>query len=162
MMEAPVREIPPMKLIFLDIDGVLNNRASMRQHSKTHSIYNLDADCVACLNKLCMLSGAYCVVSSTWRHGWPVAAFLQFMRERGFLGWIIDRTPNMPGQERGVEIAAYLSQCRERGHPVESFVILDDDSDMGPLLPYLVRTTTALGLEAQHVDAALAILDRPT
>lgn len=156
---AGTHVVPPMKIIFLDIDGVINNRASMKRHSETKTIYNLDPPCIAQLNILCRDSGAYCVVSSTWRRGWPVAALWQLMKAHGFLGYVIDRTDYLSGQERGVEIAAYLTQCRERGYPVESFVILDDDSDMGPLKPYLVQTRSADGLQAEHVAAALKILE---
>ena len=151
-----------MKVIFLDIDGVINNRASMSRHSETKTIYNVDPDCISNLNVLCMDSGAYCVLSSTWRRRWPVAALLQFLRDQGFLGWIIDRTPWLSGEERGVEIAAYLNECIEKKYPIESFVILDDDSDMGPLLPHLVKTDHVLGLTRDDVGRALEILNGET
>lgn len=146
-----------MKLIFLDVDGVLNNRRSMAANPGT--IHNVHRPCVALLNEICEKTGAYCVLSSTWRHSWPVAAFQMFLEDHGFTGRVIDRTCHLPGQDRGVEISAYLAECTKREYPVESWVILDDDSDMGPLLPYLVRTITRVGLEFGHVEAAVKVLN---
>jgi hypothetical protein len=56
---------------------------------------------------------------------------------------------------RGEEIAAYLSGLEER----PPMVILDDDSDMGELIPYLVRTNFEHGLDGRDMETAIALLN---
>lgn len=146
-----------MRVIFLDVDGVLNNRYSM---SLGGGLYNVDPRCVEALNKICTEANAVCVLSSTWRLGWPILAFQQFMEENGFTGKVVDKTPVMRDEERGAEIAAYITQCNEHGYPIESWVILDDDSDMGPLLPFLVQTDHEKGLMEWQADKAIEILNQ--
>ena len=43
-------------------------------------------------------------------------------------------------------------------HEVESFVILDDSSDMAHLMPKLVHTSMETGLTEDHVEQALSLL----
>ena len=144
----------PLRLIFLDVDGVLNNRESIAKPG----LHTVHGPCVEHLSRLCEATGALCVLSSTWRLVWPLPAFEAFLRDHGFTGRVVDRTPHLPDHERGMEIAAYLEQCRSRGYPAEAFVILDDDADMGPLLPFLVQTSTFEGLTEEAVDKATRVL----
>lgn len=58
---------------------------------------------------------------------------------------------------RGAEIAAWLAEQAD----VESFVILDDDSDMGHLAHRLVETDCVIGLTQEDADRAIAILNAP-
>jgi hypothetical protein len=146
-----------MRVIFLDVDGVLNNRASMIAGD---TMWNVDPECVQALNRICADGDAVCVLSSTWRQSWPIIAFQQFLCKHGFTGITVDRTPIMHDEERGVEIASYISNCADRGYPLKSWVILDDDADMGPLLPFLVQTKNEEGLTMEHVEKALAILNQ--
>lgn len=145
-----------MKLIFLDVDGVLNNRESMRGCGK--DIFRVNRECVRHLNKICVTTGACCVLSSTWRFSWPIAAFQQFLEDHGFCGQVIDSAPRLPNEARGAEIEHYLLQCEQQGYPIESWIILDDDSDMGDLLPFLIQTKTEIGLEEEHVGRAIEML----
>jgi PIN domain nuclease of toxin-antitoxin system len=64
-------------------------------------------------------------------------------------GEVIDKTPHDWDAERGEEIACWLGD-----HPVESFVIIDDDKDMRKMMPFLVKTKFEFGLTAG--DAARA------
>lgn len=145
-----------MKVIFLDVDGVLNNRYSMSK--KFDTIYKVHKPCVARLNRLCVRTGAVCVLSSTWRLYWPIVAFQQFLEKNGFTGLVVDRTDDLQGCMRGIEIGKYIAQCRVRDFPIESFVILDDDNDMGELDTYLVQTKTEIGLDQDCVERAIEIL----
>lgn len=85
-------------------------------------------------------------------------AFQRLLGEHGFFGRVVDKTPCLGGVERGVEIMAYIEECRVRGYPIDAFVILDDDDDMGFLRPWLVQTSNTLGLTDDDVDIALAKL----
>lgn len=143
------------KVIFLDVDGVLNNRYSMMAGK---GIFNVHRPCVARLSQLCSRTGAVCVLTSTWRHNWPIVAFQEFLERHGFTGSVIDKTEYMPGHIRGHEINRYLERCYTRAYPISSFVILDDGNDMGELIEYLVRTETEIGLDQNHVELAVEIL----
>jgi hypothetical protein len=147
-----------MKVVFLDIDGVLNNRRSMeggwRPPEAPTAFHTLDPDCVARMCRVVRFASAKVVVSSTWRHiGLErVAACL----ERA--GWvappIIGRTPEMRGA-RGQEIAAWLDE-----HPeVTAYAIVDDNADMLPKqMPYLVQTVSAAGFTDADGRKLLAFL----
>jgi hypothetical protein len=61
-------------------------------------------------------------------------------------------------EARGQEIQAWLDGAPRYGIEVESFVILDDDSDMVHLADRLVKTSFETGLLDEHVDRAIAML----
>lgn len=135
--------------IFLDFDGVLL--------TKWTRFRRMDVCAVSQLNRLCRESGAGVVISSTWRHI-GLGRCRAMLREADFKGKVLGATPTIWGRGfcRGDEIQDWLAR-----HPeVERFVILDDDDDMGELLPYLVRTETLAGLTGHEVDRALAMLTK--
>lgn len=132
-----------MKIIFLDIDGVLNSqifyteKSQNQRHKERELGADIDERCVRYLNDLIEKTGAKVVVSSTWRN-----AGLQYCKEqleaKGFRGEIIDITPVYTENYcvRGNEIYAWIQENSEMlcGSPVgadfKEYVILDDDSDM--------------------------------
>jgi hypothetical protein len=119
-----------------------------------------DADCVAHLNRIIEESDAYIVVSSTWRT-LGLITMKDHLLEWGVKCKVLDVTPDLTrkhgalyaGATRGAEIQAWLDNYTR--HEIESLVILDDDSDMGALMPWLVKTSTEHGLT--EADAGLAI-----
>jgi hypothetical protein len=141
----------PSKIIFLDFDGVVN------AFSEPESVRCLSKRCVANLNTLLERSGASVVVTSTWRIRHPLADLRQILVNSGlrFPERIVGITPRGEmGQVRGHEIGQWL-----KDHPeVKQFVILDDDSDMGPFLHRLVRSDSDAGLTDLDVEKALEIL----
>ncbi len=60
---------------------------------------------------------------------------------------------------RGHEIDSWL---RTTSLFIESFVIIDDDSDMANHLGRLVRTTFEDGLNTQHVETIIGMLTQLT
>lgn len=76
------------------------------------------------------------------------------LRKWGVTGKVIGVTPVRNNLERGHEIQEWL----DSHSGIESFVIIDDDKDMAHLLPRLVHTPFATGLEECHADAAIAML----
>lgn len=171
-----------MKLVFLDIDGVLNSGPYLRSLDPGEgvSLYrsigeaaDIDPDAVVRLNRLVESVGAYVVISSSWRHGRTVAELARILRSRGFAfpSRVLGRTPDfVPNNnplskdhcgERGNEIQAWLDGAPMYGIEVESFVILDDNSDMAHLADRLVLTTFDAGLEDKHVEYAIALLSLP-
>lgn len=113
-----------MKVLFLDIDGVLNSvRTAIASEGFPHDFSQMerfDQTAIALVKKLCRIGGVQVVLSSTWR--------LSFSKEEvsEALGIpVIDKTKSLPGV-RGVEIQEWLDR-----HPeVERYAILDDNSDM--------------------------------
>lgn len=148
-----------MKIIFLDFDGVLNSHKwiEANQHlfesGQLFMHKHLDHDAVARVDKICRETGAKVVISSTWRRFNTLPQLQAILKRHGFTGEVISTTPILGGP-RGNEIARWL---RAAG-PVESFVIIDDDSDMADLMDRLVRTTFDTGLQDEHVDTAISLL----
>src|ERR1051326_2073440 len=112
-----------MKVIFLDIDGVLVTRRSLglpRIKYGGMSSSQFEVSAVWALNRLLEGTGACIVVSSTWRL-WPSVA--GYLAHQGVRGKVVGKTPDMQLPDRRVEINAWLYK---QGEGVESFVILDD------------------------------------
>jgi hypothetical protein len=151
-------QVPKKKIIFLDVDGVIINRASCR---KGFGI--VDPICVSRLNGLIEKSGAELVVSSCWRMGNVHNVSLrELVNEKwGIKGIVLDKTPRLPSDVRGDEIKDWLDQRHQRRGDIESFVILDDDADMADLLDRLVQTSFEHGLTDIDVLQALEILKIP-
>lgn len=153
------------KLIFLDIDGVLDTYASR---------YQLDPVLMARLGTLLERSGAKIVVSSSWR-AMDVAGTIEFMIDPDnpsvgshpfpytdkiigvtpILFSIIDGDIDRPAT-RGEEIAAYL-----KVHSCDNYVILDDDRDMLPTQwSHFVPINDEYGLTEADVEKAVLILNQ--
>lgn len=164
------------KIIFLDIDGVLNSRvyttsASYLKETEGISVpelmlirhdLHIDPLAVALLNDLIDKSGADVVLSSTWRSKYPPDAITELMGTRGFKYKVVDSTPVLFGKvdssriPRGKEISAYLRSLPEWP---DGFVILDDNDDMLHLKNHLVLTSKRTGLTSDDVVRALKILN---
>ena len=139
-----------MKIIFLDMDGVVNNPREGRGRT-------LSTKAVELLNKLTEISGANIVISSSWRFTGPLIVIIDKLKEYGFRypERVIGCTALLENRCRGDEIKLWLKQV-----PVESFVILDDCDDMGNLFPNLVKTDHILLMQEHDVDKAIQILNR--
>jgi len=119
-------------ILFLDVDGVLNRCG--------HSAQGLESDKLDLLQWIVTRSRCDVVVSSTWRTLPDCKRrLLRALAERDIEP--IGCTPDL-NCSRGTEISVWLKLNRAG----ENFVILDDDEDMGELLPHLVRTLSYGGL----------------
>lgn len=153
-----------MKIIFLDIDGVLVNRASFRlprvPYKKAAAAARAHPDCVAALNRITTTTGAVFILSSVWRM-FGVTFMRKWLKECGVKGKLVGMTPSMRradgifSVDRGLEIQAWLDS---QNGDIESFVILDDDADMAHLLPKLVQTQFEPGLTECDATRALSFL----
>lgn len=134
-----------MRVLFLDIDGVLN-------HGDANTYF--EGEKVEILNKILTTTDAKLVVTSTWRLGATPAEMDQMLASQGVIpGRVVGVTPYLNDQ-RGQEIQEWLSEWAQR-YDVKKIVILDDRNDLEPLSNVLVRTTKMMGLTEQ--DATLAI-----
>lgn len=117
-----------MKVIFLDIDGVLN--LCYPAHDQYGQIFH--PHFVDNLKYIIEETNAKIVISSTWRFS-SLQNMLDMWKDRNLPGEVIGITPNFTMKYnttlcRGKEIDAYLSQNKD----IEKYVILDDDTDMEP------------------------------
>jgi len=105
-----------IKLLFLDVDGVLNSSKTLKR--------GLMIDLIRCkfIDDLCMETNTLVVLSSTWRMDWP--ANLHLLRNAGITK-LIARTGTRASNdqfERGHQIQDFINEtCPDK------FAIIDDD-----------------------------------
>lgn len=125
-----------MNIIFLDVDGVLNNADDSDYHVHNGGCYFYSPKCVSLLNQITDVTGAKIVVSSTWRLGKTVEQLQIKFKEMGITGEVIDKTCQLNHLDgyRGNEIIKWVKDNEDlTGHfyyNLKSYVIIDDDSDM--------------------------------
>lgn len=132
------------KILFLDIDGVLNSTRSVtafgnypHPHDIEVSQSRFDWVAVGLIRKLCQETGANIVLSSTWRKGGNRQKLAKILDLP-----IVGETPEKIGGHRGYEIAEWL-----KSHSPKKFAIVDDDTDMlESQLPFFVNTSHEEGL----------------
>ena len=138
-----------MKVIFLDIDGVLNCRKTPNPRKFP---YVIDDELLARFTQLLQQTGASVVLSSTWRYD-PAGIFSAKHYGVPFM----DITPDMPDEPRCKEILEWL-----RDHPeVTRYVVIDDEDDELDKLP-LFQPSSRTGLTQKIVDGAADYLNRRT
>jgi Swiss Army Knife RNA repair-like protein len=140
-----------MNIIFLDFDGVLNDRKWLSQEGTRDDV---DPERVRLLNWLVRATDAKIVISSTWRILHTIDELRTILDRAGFIGEVLDITPG-GGGVRGPQIQAWIDTNQFKGQ----FVILDDDSDMEHLMGKLVKTKFERGLQPAEVKAAIAMLN---
>jgi hypothetical protein len=134
-----------MRVIFLDIDGVLNCKGTPNPRKLP---YVVDAVLLKRLLQLLDRTGAKAVLSSTWRYD-PAGLFSAHQSGVPF----IDVVPDMPKQPRRDEILAWLM-----AHPeIKRFAVIDDEDDELDDLP-LFQPNPATGLTDQIVEGVAAYL----
>lgn len=143
-----------MKILFLDIDGVLNStRSAIALGNFPHTTKTLryfDVIALRLIRKVCKETGCKICLSSTWRNdkNWEeIGPNLKLP--------IIDRTPRSLSGYRGKEIEAWLNE-----HPeVNQYAIVDDDGDMlEKQHPYFVHTSHSNGFLFEDYEKLLELL----
>ena len=141
-----------MKLLALDIDGVLNSR----YYKSTNRTYTLDPERICILNEIILGTGCKILLTSTYR--------LHFADAIGVNMWFeaVGIRPEVVGitqriyDARGNQIKNWLKTCKET---IESLVILDDDNDMGDLMSYLILTNNDTGMTSQEASLVIERLN---
>lgn len=170
-----------MKVLFLDLDGVLCTDKSVADFKLPFppDFYipfrmgwdRLDKECIARLNKIIETTEARIVVSSSWRikcdTDQKFEYIINYLHSEGVKADIFDRTPTHYIQKlssskerinnRRSEIQQWLNDWA--GELIESFVILDDDSDMGNLSGSHVCPEEPIGIQDCDVKKAIKILN---
>jgi hypothetical protein len=146
-----------MKVIFLDIDGVLNNNSWLSNQQ------NYDKFCpnnVKIFNYLIKGTDAKVVISSTWRL-YPHLDLKKIFKDQGVDCDIIGFTPDLSKQENGIyrgvikgaEIWMWILNWN--GEKIESFIIFDDEDDMGTLKESLIQTNADFGITLKDALSAI-------
>ena len=163
-----------MKIIFLDVDGVLNSTNSLMTDTSLEKLP------IRNLKILVDSVGAKIVLTSTWRLCFnplrelmdelaaaglsiysmtPEGASISWLKTKGFAptNRFIDTTNNIT-TDRGAEILRWLNEHKD----VDSFVILDDEIfDIKSYFPFnYVKVNFANGLTFEDIAAAHKILSK--
>ncbi|MCI7106389.1 MAG: HAD domain-containing protein [Agathobacter sp.] len=111
------------RVIFLDVDGVLNTKADWKR------MYTLDSKCVSEFCHFAKRMQVDVVLTSSWRTGYsggdgtdsePICRLTEMLAKEGVR--IIGKTPDL-GKRRAAEVERYLYY-----HPeVTEYIIIDDD-----------------------------------
>ena len=145
----------PLKIIFLDIDGVMNHEKSTE---------DMDSSCLYQLKRIVDATNAKIVLSSSWRLYFlrgdqnPVKQY--FEKRLNLFGMeVYDITPNIGSSMRALEINKWLKE----NNSAAQYVILDDSMFPGfhKMKNHLCMTNwSAGGLTAEHADQAIRILNQ--
>jgi hypothetical protein len=158
-----------LRILFLDIDGVLNSEQWVRQCIGTaiNPFRQFDPAAVKHLRGIVDATGCSIVISSSWRQFHALDEIGDLLLDAGYGSHrppIIDATPVLPGALylgavdtlRGREIELWRQTAGHRGH----YCILDDNRWFLSDQP-LVLTDIETGLTGEHAQRAIALL-RPT
>lgn len=146
------------KILFLDVDGVLNCVYTNRLTKNGFRF--VDKVEIKRLNHIIDETGAKIVLSSDWRYGRSDtdmnSGFLELCNElHRYRIEIFDYTPELMWSNRGKEIELYLEM-----HPgIKNYVILDDSKEVDPENPHFVKTEMKHGLTKELAERAIEILN---
>lgn len=163
------------KVIFLDIDGVLNTKWLYTQMDKNTPRdkygYAFDPNAVANLKRIIDETGAEIVISSSWK-SFGLTELIDMWQERNLPGLIIGITPNSVSDElllhadldnmeifhiRGEEIKEWLLR---HGKEVSNYVIIDDVDNMLPEQQnHFVQTNPETGITEDIALLAIMTLN---
>lgn len=148
------------KLLFLDIDGVMNSHDLWRRNKDKPKLPEnrwtdqIDPEACRRMERVVAETGCKIIISSTWRIIHPLAALRGFFLHHGWRAPIVGKTPRL-GDFRGDEVAKFISEWRD---PQAPYVCIDDDGDFHPHQP-LVKTSYAYGLTDELAQKAIDILN---
>lgn len=138
-----------MKILFLDIDGVLNNFKE-RNFGEVFS-----ANACACLNSLLSrVPDLQIVISSAWRM-WGLEYMKAVLQKNGIDS---ERVIGVTDREEGIR-GQQIQRWLDANPGVSAFVILDDETDMGDLRNNLIKTSMYVGLTDKEIDDAVQLLE---
>lgn len=144
-----------MKVLFLDFDGVL------AWVNDTQGRTAIDPDALSYLHQVIDETDCKIVVSSMWRYYFDIPELAEFIKVDK--SRVIDKTPAFFSDlGRGTEIDHWM---QEHGHKVESWAIVDDDTDM---LQHQMKNFVQVskypdnsGLNSDAAKKLIAILNAP-
>ena len=160
---------PEIKIIFLDVDGVLNCETTK---DSVGPYVGIEDKKVSYLKEIVKETGAIIVLVSTWKEYWTnnprfkekqdeLATYLdEKLAKQGLIA--VDKTDDYNSFNRGDGILDYLSMKQRRGFDVSGFVIIDDemfDYKQTKLTSHLIQTGYKEGLCKKHISKAIEKLN---
>lgn len=158
-----------IKIIFLDIDGVLNSSQYKRKIGSKFDDprYQIDPFAVKRLNGIIAATNAKIVISSTWRLSFIYAANALQKMQDCFMDYeindIVDFTPQILASDetplisfRGDEIKEWL----ETNKDISNFVVLDDIDMSNDFGNKMILTFEEDGLQDHHVLQTVSVLNK--
>lgn len=152
-----------MKVIFLDVDGVLNSGEGLKQHINKNGFNGfleyseIEDKPLKLLKEIVDKTSAKIVLSSSWKNSKRLYEKLERrLKDCGME--ICDITPSIGIENRkGYEIKRWLDN-----NEVENFVILDDESDMCEYvgMDNFIHTNYKYGLTEELKDKAIEVLNK--
>jgi hypothetical protein len=127
-----------MKIIFLDIDGVVKN-------PKNHSEWYQES--INLINKLCLATGAKIVISSNWKLLKKISFFNELFDNN-----VIGVTPDVQQQDycKEPEVLAYVRQNK-----IEDWIAIDDKAYEYPRQAHKLVLTTDLKFGMEEFKESL-------
>ena len=150
-----------MKVIFLDIDGVVNcYDTKERAPSK---VIGVEQRLITHIKEIVDATGAKLVLSSTWRKDWAFDLLdgidWHYLRDEFAKQDLcfMDYTPSRRDSHRGEEIKEWLESTE---YEIKSYVVIDDEMfDIWDLHDdHMVQTSTVTGIKPGDVKMAIDIL----
>ncbi len=177
--------IIPDRVLFLDVDGVLNSHKFLydeggfeRQKKLDHLVRTnrefewhdamIDPIGIARLQKCLEATGAVVCVSSSWRKSMDFDELVAFFKRYNIT--VIGRTPSYHELDhdeevdgpyaRGYEIQEWLRREKDKGINYKYYAIVDDslDAGVGHSDDVFVRTKWLEGIQDEHVEELIRIL----
>lgn len=162
-----------MRIIFLDIDGVLNNAEyyktkSLDSHHKESS--HFDNDNINALNKISESTGAKIVISSAWRMLKTLEEISTLFNKVGINAEVIGSTESLHYKDtyelapRGLEILKWIKDHhRTLKEGLKNYVIIDDENDILDIQDkHFFQINDVVGLTDENADAIIAFLNSYT
>lgn len=157
-----------MKVVFLDVDGVLNSEDYYMEHQENIALQQIDEACVERLKRIVDATDATIVLSSSWRGGWDKNPqnidpyCMQLVNALAKYGMSIsDKTSYLETWDRSREVQLWLKSQKEK---VDSFLILDDYDynwqERGYEEHWIQTNFADGGLKEEHIEASIRILNR--
>jgi hypothetical protein len=146
-------------VVFLDVDGVL------------HSLHGQDffvEECMQVLKRIMHGSGAYIVLSSTWRTRADQVVLLNRQLSHYGIDAVADQTKDFASGQQRFHRAREEEICEwlDRHPQVQHWVVLDDldlvsadSKESARLRSHFVKTESEVGLRHEHVAKAFECLD---
>lgn len=148
-----------MKVIFLDVDGVLNHSECQEWENGHWNV--IDNKCVGRIKDICRRTGAKIVVSSTWRLSQEgMSTLLQKFGELiiGVTGYLQHSNGKLKEAPRHEEIQEWI--LRHSTIVPFDFVVIDDDTDaeIKGLDRYIQTGFESGGLTQEKAEKVVKIL----
>ena len=107
------------KIIFLDIDGVLNISESIVEHNNKY-FSDMDEDKINYLNNICKKFNIKIVLSSSWRDNNSIEDTNDFFKYKGIKNKIVDYVEQF--KDKNEAIREYIEK-----NNIKDFIVIDDE-----------------------------------